>query len=76
MGAGGGHGTADDTIELQNGCACCSSADELAESIEKLMVAQMHTIHTHTETHNREGARERRQEGEQKERERERLRVL
>ena len=27
----------DDTVELQNGCACCSLADELLESVENLI---------------------------------------
>ena len=34
---GGGSAAAGDTVELQNGCACCSSAEELIQSVEKLM---------------------------------------
>lgn len=41
--------SAPDTIELQNGCACCSLADELLESVEKLMFPDMND-----KTHRRE----------------------
>lgn len=34
---GGGSVTADDLVELKNGCACCTAADELLQSIEKLI---------------------------------------
>ncbi|KAL3914889.1 MAG: hypothetical protein SGPRY_007463 [Prymnesium sp.] len=34
---GGGNVGTDDTVELQNGCACCSAAEELLQSVEKLM---------------------------------------
>ena len=34
-----GHGSnaKEDTVELQNGCACCSAAEELLQSVEKMM---------------------------------------
>jgi len=32
-----GTNAAEDTVELQNGCACCSVAEEFLQSIEKLM---------------------------------------
>eukprot|EP00306_Pavlova_sp_CCMP459_P001453 CAMPEP_0185178876 /NCGR_PEP_ID=MMETSP1139-20130426/31728_1 /TAXON_ID=298111 /ORGANISM="Pavlova sp., Strain CCMP459" /LENGTH=505 /DNA_ID=CAMNT_0027744709 /DNA_START=3 /DNA_END=1520 /DNA_ORIENTATION=+ len=32
-----GGGAADDTVELQNGCACCSMAEEFMQSIDKLV---------------------------------------
>lgn len=34
---GGGSNAHEDTVELQNGCACCSAAEELLQSVEKLM---------------------------------------
>ena len=34
----GGSAMQQDTIELQNGCACCSVAEEFLQSIEKLRV--------------------------------------
>ena len=34
---GGGNSAQDDTVELQNGCACCSSAEELLQTIDKLV---------------------------------------
>lgn len=34
---GGGNYAKDDTVELQNGCACCSASEELLQSVEKLM---------------------------------------
>ena len=33
----GGSSAEEDTVELQNGCACCSVAEEFLQSIEKLM---------------------------------------
>ena len=33
----GGVSTKEGTIELQNGCACCSAAEELLQGIESLM---------------------------------------
>ena len=33
----GGSAAQDDTIEMANGCACCSAAEELVESIKKLV---------------------------------------
>eukprot|EP00814_Leptocylindrus_danicus_P016396 CAMPEP_0116012450 /NCGR_PEP_ID=MMETSP0321-20121206/5135_1 /TAXON_ID=163516 /ORGANISM="Leptocylindrus danicus var. danicus, Strain B650" /LENGTH=640 /DNA_ID=CAMNT_0003481805 /DNA_START=13 /DNA_END=1935 /DNA_ORIENTATION=- len=30
----------DDTVELQNGCACCSLADELLDSVQNLMTGR------------------------------------
>ena len=34
---GGGNSMQDDTVELQNGCACCSVAEEFLQSIEHMM---------------------------------------
>ena len=31
--------SSDDTVQLQNGCACCSMQDELLDSIGKLLTA-------------------------------------
>jgi G3E family GTPase len=36
-GVGGGSSLPDDTIELQNGCACCSAAEEFMQAIDKLI---------------------------------------
>jgi G3E family GTPase len=36
-GVGGGSSLPDDTIELQNGCACCSAAEEFMQAIDKLV---------------------------------------
>ena len=33
----GGEMSKEDTIELQNGCACCSAAEEFLQGIESLM---------------------------------------
>ena len=30
-------GLGDDTVQLSNGCACCSSSEELVKSIHELM---------------------------------------
>jgi len=35
--SGGGNAAKEDTVELQNGCACCSAAEELLQSVEKMM---------------------------------------
>ncbi|KAJ1635717.1 CobW/HypB/UreG, nucleotide-binding domain-containing protein [Pavlovales sp. CCMP2436] len=36
-GIGGGTSAPSDTIELQNGCACCSAAEEFMQAIDKLV---------------------------------------
>ena len=36
-GAGGSTAEMADTIELQNGCACCTASDELLDSIDRLL---------------------------------------
>lgn len=36
-GVGGGGSAPDDTVELQNGCACCSAAEEFMQAIDKLV---------------------------------------
>ena len=33
----GGAAAPDDTVELQNGCACCTAAEEFLQGIEQLM---------------------------------------